>query len=93
MKKLLGTLLLLAIVSLPLRATAHDAYDDSQSNPFRLVAYAISPIGFALEWLVTRPIHFLVSQPELERVFGHTPHEDPYSSEEPYRPPPGDEPG
>lgn len=42
----------------PIRASAHDAYDDSESRPLRLVAYAISPIGFALEWLVMRPIHF-----------------------------------
>jgi hypothetical protein len=52
----------------------YDGYDDSQSHPLRLAAYALHPVGFALEWLVTRPIHAIVSQPELERVFGHTPH-------------------
>jgi hypothetical protein len=49
-----------------------DEYDDYEdSHPLRLVAYAIHPIGFTLEWLVTRPIHALVSQPELEPIFGH----------------------
>ncbi len=69
----------------PTTAWAHDAYDDSQSNPVRLLAYGIHPIGYALEWLVTRPIHFAVSSPQLERVFGHGPHEDAFTSD-PYRP-------
>jgi hypothetical protein len=52
----------------------YDEYDDSQAHPLRIAAYILHPVGFALEWLVTRPIHALVSQPELEPVFGHTPH-------------------
>ena len=52
----------------------YDGYDDSQSHPLRIAAYALNPVGFALEWLVTRPIHALVSQPELAQVFGHQPH-------------------
>ncbi len=52
----------------------YDGYDDSQSHPLRIAAYAVNPIGYALEWLVARPIHALVSQPELQKVFGHKPH-------------------
>lgn len=52
----------------------YDGYDESQAHPLRLVAYAFHPVGYAVEWLVTRPIHAIVSQPELERVFGHRPH-------------------
>jgi hypothetical protein len=53
-------------------AAYFDEYDDYEdAHPLRLVAYAIHPIGFSLEWLVTRPIHALVSQPELEPIFGH----------------------
>jgi hypothetical protein len=66
-------------------AHAHDAYDDSEANPLRIVAYAVHPVGFALEWLVTRPIHFFVSQPQMEPVFGHVPHENPFGDYEPYR--------
>lgn len=51
-----------------------DDYDDSQSHPLRIAAYALNPIGYTLEWLVARPIHALVSQPELEPIFGHKPH-------------------
>ena len=37
-----------------------------------------------LEWLVTRPIHFFVSQPQMEPIFGHVPHENPYGNYAPY---------
>ena len=57
MAKLIGTVMLLWLVSMPVRASAHDAYDDSESNPLRLAAYALYPVGLALEWLVMRPIH------------------------------------
>src|SRR5262245_7781897 len=67
-------------------AYAHDAYDDSQAHPLQLAAYAVAPAGFAAEWLVTRPIHFLVSQPSLERIFNHRPHESPWDGYEAYEP-------
>lgn len=56
-------------------ATGADDYDDSQSHPLRLAAYLIHPVGYTLEWLVTRPFHELVAQPDLAPVFGHTSHE------------------
>jgi len=65
--------LLLALTASPARAV--DQYDDSQSNPLRLLAYVIHPVGYLAEWLVLRPFHRIVSQPELEPVFGHTAHE------------------
>lgn len=52
----------------------YDEYDDSQSHPLRIIAYVLHPVGYTLEWLLFRPIHAVVSQPELEPVFGHTPH-------------------
>jgi len=52
-----------------------DDYDDSQSHPLRLAAYIIHPIGWTLEWLVTRPFHELVAQPDLAPIFGHASHE------------------
>jgi hypothetical protein len=86
-KKLLLTLVVVAgLVAMPATGRAHDAYDDSQSHPLRLVAYAVHPVGYALEWLVTRPIHFVVSTRSLERVFGHTAHENPFGDYEAYSP-------
>jgi hypothetical protein len=54
---------------------APDEYDDSQSNPLRIVAYLLHPAAFLVEWTVFRPFHFLVSatRPQ-EAFFGHTPH-------------------
>ena len=74
------------LVMVPATGRAHDAYDDTQSHPLRLIAYAVNPIGYGIEWLVMRPIHFVVSQPKLERMFGHTPHETPFGDYEAYQP-------
>lgn len=87
MKRYLMTLVVaVGLLAVPAIGRAHDAYDDTQSNPFRLAAYALNPVGYAIEWMVMRPIHFVVSQPKLERVFGHTPHESPFGDYEPYSP-------
>ena len=87
MTRLLPSLALAAILTgAPLTARAHDAYDDSESHPLRLAAYALNPFGFAIEWLFTRPIHFVVSNPGLDRVFGHVPHESPFGGYEAYEP-------
>jgi len=75
-----------ALIGAPCAVRAHDAYDDSQSHPLRLLAYAVYPAGFLIEWAAMRPLHFLVSQPALERVFGHGPHESPFGGYEPYLP-------
>ena len=54
---------------------ASDEYDDSQSNPLRVAAYLLHPVGWLAEWTIFRPFHFLVSAtaPE-EAFFGHNPH-------------------
>jgi len=84
--KLFGTVMLIWLACIPGRVSAHDAYDDSESHPLRLAAYALHPVGFALEWLAMWPMHFVVSQPKLEPVFGHVPHENPFGDYEPYQP-------
>jgi hypothetical protein len=48
-------------------------YNEAESHPLRLVAYALHPVGYAVEWLFMRPIHALVSQPELCPIFGYSP--------------------
>ena len=54
---------------------APDEYDDSQSNPLRIAAYLLYPIGWLTEWIVFRPFHFLVSATEpQEAFFGHQSH-------------------
>src|SRR5262245_58264784 len=51
-----------------------DEYDDSEAHPLRIAAYALHPVGYTVEWLLVRPLHAIVSQPELAPIFGHTPH-------------------
>jgi hypothetical protein len=86
-KHLLMALVVAAgLVVMPATGRAHDAYDDTQSHPLRLIAYAVHPVGYALEWLVMRPVHFVVSQRRAERVFGHTPHETPFGDYSAYQP-------
>jgi len=55
-----------------------DEYDDyTDSHPLRIVAYALHPVGYTLEWLALRPLHAITSQPELRPIFGY----DPYGPE------------
>jgi hypothetical protein len=87
--RLLCALALVATVTAtPIAARAHDAYDDSESNPLRLAAYGLYPVGVLIEWVLMRPLHFVVSNPQLEHIFGHVPHESPFGGYEPYRPEP-----
>lgn len=54
---------------------APDAYDDSQSHPLRILAYAWHPVGWLAEWTIFRPFHYLVSGTRPQEVFfGHNPH-------------------
>jgi hypothetical protein len=85
-RSLAALALAVALLGVPTAALAHDAYDDSESNPLRVAAYGLYPAGFLLEWIVMRPMHFLVSNPQLEPVFGHVAHENPFGGYEPYEP-------
>ena len=73
-KKVVVGFLLLLLATGPALAY-YDEYGDSEAHPLRIVAYALHPVGCTLEWLVVRPIHAIVSQPQLEHLFGHYPHE------------------
>ncbi len=78
MRKLIMAVVVAALVGnaqLSFAGGGADDYDDSQSHPLRLAAYLIHPIGWTLEWLVTRPFHEVVAQPDLAPIFGHTSHE------------------
>lgn len=51
-----------------------DEFDETQTHPLRVAAYLVHPVGFALEWMLFRPFHYVVSRPGLDKVFGHRPH-------------------
>jgi len=48
-------------------------YEDAFSNPLRLAYYMIYPVGYTIEWLVMRPLHYVISRPGLDKFFGYTP--------------------
>jgi hypothetical protein len=78
MKRLMVALLVACTLSLSagsawgLSDTSRE-YEDGVSHPLRIAAYALNPVGFALEWLVFRPFHFIISRPYLDKVFGYRP--------------------
>ncbi len=56
-----------------LSSTANaDEYDsESAGHPLRIAAYILHPVGWALDLLIMRPAHWIVSQEPLDQVFGH----------------------
>ena len=54
-------------------ASAHVYDRDDSDHPLRYVAYALHPVGMAVEYAVLRPIHWVVSRPRLSPIFGHYP--------------------
>lgn len=70
-KKALIALLALVLISISVPSRA-DRYNRSQGdNPFKLIAYVLNPIGLVAEYVVMRPIHWMVSQPCADITFGH----------------------
>lgn len=74
MKKLyLSVVFALALLAIPAASQAHVYDRDDSDHPLRYVAYALHPIGIAVEYAVLRPIHWIVSRPNLDIIFGHDP--------------------
>ncbi len=57
-------------------ASAHDYDCNDSEHPLRYIAYAVHPVGVAVEFAIFRPIHWVVSRPHLNILFGHDPRED-----------------
>lgn len=51
-------------------AGAADYKRGADDNPVLLLSYVVHPIGVAAEYLVTRPIHWITKQVNLNKVFG-----------------------
>lgn len=71
-KRIFAALLLGAMMFAVAPAANADEYDRDDSDMWlRYVAYAVHPIGIAVEYYVLRPIHYVVSKPDLNIWFGH----------------------
>ncbi len=55
----------------PQTAEAHEYSRDYSAHPLRYLAYPVHAVGIGLEYLVTRPIHYLVSRDDADVLFGH----------------------
>lgn len=64
-------LLCTAMLAFASPALADEYDEDSAGHPLRIVAYVLHPVGVAIEYLVLRPAHWLVSQEPMKTVFGH----------------------
>jgi hypothetical protein len=67
--------LVLACAAAPAWA-ASDTYDNMDSYPLRVAAYFVYPVGFTAEWLIFRPLHYVISQPYLDKFFGTSAHDE-----------------
>jgi hypothetical protein len=83
-RKMLAALALASAFMIPEPARAHDAYSDAESNPLKIASYPVAAAGFAIEWIFARPVHFIVSQPSLQRVFNYEPSYNAFDVPEPY---------
>ncbi len=64
----------LAALATPMAADEYDAR--RAGHPLRVLAYALHPVGVALDWLIFRPAHWAGSQPAMSYIFGHQVYED-----------------
>src|SRR5262245_48485374 len=73
-KTALIALLVLSLISITGVSHADRYRRATGDNPLRLIAYVLNPIGLGIEFAVMRPIHWVVSQPCCDIIFGHEPH-------------------
>lgn len=52
-------------------AGAHDHDPEEAGHPLRIVAYALHPVGVALDWLIMRPAHWVGHHEPFRTLFGH----------------------
>jgi len=75
MKKVILITCLMFVLATTTTVFAHDYDRDDAGHPLQLISYIIRPIGIGLEYGVFRPIHWIVSRPDYDIIFGHEPHE------------------
>lgn len=63
-----------ALLASPSLVQAHSYDTDDDGHPLRYLVYPVHAIGKGLEYAVTRPIHYGVSQCKARYIFGHVSH-------------------
>lgn len=73
MRRLFLTFVIGLLLSAASSTAFADDYDARQAgHPLRIAAYAIHPVGVALDYLLMRPLHWVVSHEPVKTIFGHT---------------------
>ena len=76
-------------------------YTQEDSHPVRVIGWLLSPVGFALEWGIARPLHYVATQTPLAPVLNGGEQEDSWGEyydsqgpimEAPVAPPPAAQP-
>lgn len=86
MKRFFASASAVALLVVSLAGTARANADYSpviDDHPIRVAAYPIHMVGTAIQWLVNRPIHYVMSLPYMSDISGHQINEtlsDPSSS-------------
>ena len=70
--KFWGVAALVVVLVLPTAALAHDDYDDPWENhPFKIAAEGLHVVAFAVDYLVFRPVHWVLNSNPASTVTGH----------------------
>lgn len=70
-RKAINVLLAAALLAVVVPASAHRYHRLDDGHPLRIIAHIVHPVGIALEYGIMRPIHYIVSQPDADIIFGH----------------------
>ena len=70
-RRLLSALLCAVTLSMATPALADEYDEEAAGHPLRIVAYVLHPVGVAIDYLILRPAHWIVSQEPMKTIFGH----------------------
>jgi hypothetical protein len=66
-----GALAAAALLAAAAPARADDYDPRHAGHPLRIIAYALHPVGVAIDYLLMRPAHWLVHKEPAKTIFGH----------------------
>lgn len=70
-KKLTTVIMLLLCIGMTVPSMAHRYRRAQGDNPLQIVGWVLHPVGLAAEFVIMRPLHWVVSRSHLDIVFGH----------------------
>jgi hypothetical protein len=90
MRRLITIVSLVMVLAIPATALAQGPYNDKQNpseytnaedgQPLKFFSYFLAPVGYALEWGVMRPLHYLATKtPLAPALSGDTEYSEIYS--------------